>query len=380
LDNGIGSDPVDLEVLKRPRRAGKGAEAMQHFIGCDVHTRNQVVAWIEEETGEIKKRRLEHAGEEVREFYAQFPRGTVVGIEATCPAYWFERLLGELGLELWVGDAARIRAYEVRDQKYDPRDAGNILDLLRTGRFPRIWVPSLEERDLRQLLVHRMKQVRGRTQVKNQLHALAIGQGVCRKGKLWSAKGRKELESLALLPWAARRRKELLESLDRLDEQVRELDRAVEEAGRARPEVALLRTHPGVGMVVSLAFALTVGPVERFPHSRKLVSYYGLNPRENSSGGRQRLGSISKQGNTMMRWLLIEAAQTAARLDPQLHRTYQRLKHQRNNRGVAKVAVARRLVVRLFWMLRTRHNYAQLVHMSGSPSSAVDPPQGGPNL
>src|SRR5208337_126296 len=267
---------------------------MQHFIGCDVHTRNQVVAWIEAETGEIRKRRLEHGGEEVREFYAQFPRGTVVGIEATFPAYWFERLLGELGHELWVGDAARIRASEVRYQKTDPRDAEDILDLLRTGRFPRIWVPSLEERDLRQLLVHRMKQVRARTQVKNQLHALAISQGVCRGRKLWSAKGRKELESLALLPWAARRRKELLESLDRLDEQVRELDKAVEEAGRARPEVALLRTHP----VVGLAFVLTVGPVERFANSRKLVSYWGMNPRENSSAGRQRLGSISKQGNT----------------------------------------------------------------------------------
>jgi len=147
---------------------------MEHFIGCDMHTRNQVVAWVEEPTGEIQQRRLEHDGDEVRKFYAQFPRGTVVGIEATFPAYWFERLMGELGLELWVGDAARIRASEVRYQKTDRRDAEHLLDLLRTGRFPRIWVPSLEERDLRQLLVHRMKQVRGRTQVKNQLHALAI--------------------------------------------------------------------------------------------------------------------------------------------------------------------------------------------------------------
>jgi transposase len=322
---------------------------------------------------------LEHAGEEVRNFYAQFPRGTVVGIEATFPAHWFERLLGELGHELWVGDAARIRASEIRYQKTDRRDAEHLLDLLRTGRFPRIWVPSLAERDLRQLLVHRMKQVRARTQVKNQLHALAISQGVCRKRQLWSAKGRKELESLGLLPWAGRRRKELLESLDRLDEQVRELDRAVEEAGRERPEVALLRTHPGVGRVVSLAFVLTVGPVERFPNSRKLVSYWGLNPREHSSGGRQRLGAISKQGNTMMRWLLVEAAQTAARLDPQLRRTYQRLK-KRKTSGVAKVAVARRLAVRLFWMLRTRHNYTQLVHMFGSPSSAVVPPPAGSNV
>jgi transposase len=352
---------------------------MQHFIGCDVHTRNQVVAWIEEETGEIKKRRLEHEGEEVRKFYVQFPRGTVVGIEATFPAHWFERLMGELGHELWVGDAARIRASEVRLQKTAARDAEHMLDLLRTDRFPRIWVPSLEERDLRQLLVHRMKQVRARTQVKNQLQALAISQGVCRKGKLWSVKGRKELESLALLPWAVRRRKELLETLDRLDEQVRELDRAVEEAGREREEMGLLRTHPGVGMVVSLAFVLTVGPVERFANSRKLVSYWGLNPRENSSGGRQRLGAISKQGNPMMRWLLVEAAQTAARLDPQLGRIYQRLKKKKTS-GVAKVAVARRLAVRLFWMLRTRHNYAQLVQMSGSPSSAVVPPTAEPKV
>jgi transposase len=349
---------------------------MQHFIGNDLHTRYQVVAWIDEQTGEIRTRRLEHTGEEVGKFYAQFPRGTVVGIEATLPAYWFERLLEKQGHELWVGDAARIRAFEVRDQKYDPRDAGNILDLLRTGRFPRIWVPTMAERDLRQLLVHRMKQVRTRTQVKNQLHYLAMSQGLCRKRKLWSAKGRAELESLALLPWAARRRKELLEGLDRLDEQIRELDRAVEEAGRGREEVALLRTHPGVGMVVALAFVLTVGPIERFPHSRQLVSYWGLNPREHSSGGRQRLGSISKQGNTMMRWLLIEAAQTAARFDPELRRTYQRLKSRRNS-GVAKVAVARRLAIRLYWMLRTRHNYAQLVHMSGSPSSAVVLPAAG---
>ncbi len=352
---------------------------MQHFIGCDMHTRNQLVAWIEEGTGEIRERCLEHAGEEVRKFYAQFPPGTVVGIEATFPAYWFERLLGELGHELWVGDAARIRASEVRYQKTDWRDAEGILDLLRTGRFPRLWIPSLEERDLRQLLVHRMKQVRARTQVKNQLHALAISQGVCRGRKLWNTKGRKELESLALLPWAAQRRKELLESLDRLDAQVRELDRAVEEAGRARPEVALLRTHPGVGMVVALAYVLSVGPVERFPNGRHVVSYWGLNPREHSSGGRQHLGSISKQGNTMMRWLLVEAAQTAARFDPQLRRIYQRLKKQKAS-GVAKVAIARRLAVRLYWMLRTRHTYAQLVRRSGSPSSAVVPPKGGSKL
>ena len=299
----------------------------------------------------------------------------MVGVEATFPALWFERLLAECGHELWVGDAARIRASVVRQQKTDTRDAEHLLDLLRTNRFPRIWVPSLEERDLRQLLVHRSKLVRTRTTVKNQLHALAISQGVCRKGALWSRRGRAELESLALLPWAARRRKELLEWLQQLDGSVEELDQAVEEAAAGRAEVERLRTHPGVGPVVALAMVLTLGPVERFGNSRKVVSYLGLNPREHSSGGRQRLGAISKQGNSMMRWLLVEAAQTAARFDPELRRTYQRLKFRRVS-GVAKVAIARRLAVRLYWMLRARVNYASVsrrIRMSGSPSSAVAP-------
>jgi len=347
-----------------------------NIIGCDLHPRYQVVAWVDEETGEIRTRRLEHGKEEVQAFYVGWPRGARIGIEATFPALWFERLLAECGHELWVGDAAQIRAKAVRQQKTDTRDAKHLLDLLLTNRFPRIWVPAVAERDLRQLLVHRMKLVRVRTLVKNQLHALAMSQGVCRKRKLWSVRGRADLRSLVLLPWASRRRDELLAWLDQLEAAIAPLDRAVEQEAKARPEAVRLMTHPGVGPVVSLAFVLTIGPVERFPNSRKLISYLGLNPREHSSGGRQRLGAISKQGNSMMRWLLVEAAQTAAWRDPELRRAYQRLKFRRVS-GVAKVAVARRLAVRLYWMLRARVDYAQLVCMSGSPSSAVVSPAAG---
>ncbi len=352
---------------------------MKDIIGCDLHSRYQNVAWVSAETGEVMTRRLEHENGEARAFYASLPAGAIIGIEATFPALWFERLLAKCGHELWVGDAAEIRASVVRKQKTDPRDAEHLLDLLHTERFPRIWVPSVAERDLRQLLVHRDKLVRTRTAVKNQLHALAISQGVCRKGKLWSARGRAELESLALLPWASRRRQELLALLDQLAGPIAELDRAVEEEAQKRADALRLMTHPGVGPVVALAFALTVGPVERFANSRRLVSYLGLNPAERSSGGRQLLGAISKQGSTLLRWLLVEAAQTAARLDPQLRRAYQRLKFRRVS-GVAKVAIARRLAIRLYWMLRARVDYAQLVRMSGSPSSAVVPPGAGSKL
>jgi transposase len=240
-----------------------------------------------------------------------------------------------------------------------------LLDLLREERFPKIWRPSPGERDLRQLVWHRQKLVWMRGAVKNQLHALAMGEGVCRKQKLFTAKGRKELEGLALGPWASYRRQELLRMFDEMAAATAQLDVAVAQAAKSQPLAARLMTHPGVGPVTSLAFVLIIGPVERFEHSKQVVSYLGLNPQEHSSGGKQRLGSISKQGNPMMRSLLVEAGHTAARFDPQLKRTYQRLKFRRGA-AVAKVAIARKLAVRLYWMLRSTADYAQLVRMRGS--------------
>jgi transposase len=297
-----------------------------------------------------------------------------VGIEATGYTRWFERMLGEMGHELWVGDAARIRASQVRKQKDDDRDAQHILDLLEQERFPRVWMPSVAERDLRQLVLHRVKLVQMRTKVMNQLHALAMGEGLCRKAKLWSKAGRAELEALPLEPWARRRRKELLELLDHLEKPIAELKQEAKRQAEAHPAAARLMTHPGVGPLTGLSFALTVGPVERFERSRQVSGYLGLDPKMNSSASRVRIGSISKQGSSTTRWLLVEAGQTAARKDPELRRLYQRLKFRRGSQ-IAKVAVARRLAVRLYWMLRSQSNYeelaARLVRMRGSSRSAV---------
>jgi transposase len=340
------------------------------IVGCDLHTRYQQIAMLEEETGELVERRLEHESGEARAFYAGLAGPVRVGIEATGHTRWFERMLAELGHELWIGDAAEIRASMVRKQKTDARDAAHLLELLLSGRFPRLWRPTMAERDLRQLVWHRQKLVWMRNAVGNQLHALAMGEGVCRKKKLFTKKGRAELEGLKLDRWASRRRQELLRMLDHLDASLKEFDEAVREQAEESPAAVLLMTHPGVGPVTSLAFVLTLGPVERFARSKQVVSYLGLNPREHSSGGRQRLGSISKQGNPMMRSLLVEAGHTAARLDAELRQDYQRLKLRRGG-GVAKVAIARKLAVRMYWMLRRQASYAQLVRMQGSPRATL---------
>ncbi len=336
------------------------------IIGCDLHSRYQVVAMVDTDDGEVATRRLEHENGEARTFYAGLAKGSRVGIEATGYTQWFERLLAELGHELWVGDPAAIRARAVRRQKTDTRDAEHLLDLLVSRRFPRVWVPSVEQRDLRQLLKHRDKLVRMRTALKNQLHFLAMSQGVCRKQKLWSARGRAELEGLSLGAWASRRREELLKLLDQLNPCIDELNEAVQAEAERCAEAVQLMEQPGVGPITALAFVLTVGPVERFPHSRALVSYLGLNPREDSSGGHQRLGHISKQGNQMLRWLLVEAGQKASLLDEELRRKYKRLAFRRG-RNVAKVAMARQLAVRLYWKLRQARSAQPAVRMPGSP-------------
>jgi transposase len=344
------------------------------IIGCDFHTRYQQIAMAREETAELLvERRLDHQSGEADAFYRslQLSQEPVrVGIEATGPIHWFVRLLAELGHELWIGDSAKIRASEVRKQKTDERDALLILDLLLGKRFPRIWVPTPAERDLRQLLWHRHKLVSLRTMLGNQLHFLAMSQGLCRKQKLFSKKGRGELTGLALGPWASRRREELMKLLDQLESPIAELDRAVLAEAQRRDDSVRLMTHPGIGPVTSLAFVLAIGPITRFRHSKKIASYLGLNPSEESSGGRRRLGAISKQGNTMVRWLLIEAVHHAVRQDPELRQDYQRLKFRRGH-AVAKVAIARKLAVRMYWMLRSGADYAQLVRRQGSPGATL---------
>ncbi len=347
------------------------------IIGCDFHPSYQQIAMMDTETGELWEGRLEHEQGEARRFYQALQGQTVrVGMEAVGNSHWFEQLLAELGHELWIGDAAQIRRLVVRQQKTDRRDAKHILDLLLDGRFPRLWVPSPQMRDVRQLLRHRQKLVEIRTQVKNQLQHLALNQGVRRKSRLWSVQGRAVLEQLPLPPWTARRRGDLLAMLDRLQEQVGELDRAVRAEAEQRSEVRLLMTHPGVGPVVGLAYVLTIGPITRFPRGKQVASYLGLIPSEHTSGGHQKFGPISKQGNTMMRTLLVEAAQTAARFDEQLRRQYGRLKARKHS-ALAKVMVARKLAVRMYWMLRENKPYAQLyaqrpvARMQGSPSHSV---------
>jgi len=330
------------------------------IIGVDFHPEHQEIASVNTDTGEYQEKRLTHP-REAEEFYrslASTGQAVRVGMEASGQGQWFERLLEGLGVELWRGDAEVIRAKRGRKQKTDSEDARHILKLLLKDDFPRIWVPSWENRDLRQLLWHRHRMVQARTRVMNQLQAVALNEGLRCKKRLFRAGGRQQLECLQLAPWASRRRGELLELLDRLNPRIAELSQAIEREAGKSPEAQRLMTHPGVGALTALAFVLIIGNTERFGCGKQVASYLGLVPLEKSSGNRRRLGHITKQGSSIVRFLVVEAAQATVRSLPEWRSKYHHLLVRRG-RKIAKVAMARKLAVRLYWMWRKGWDYEQ---------------------
>jgi transposase len=338
------------------------------IIGVDYHPSDQYIAFADTETGEHSEQRLNHSDGEAERFYRELAARGVsvrVGMEATGYSRWFERLLAELGIEVWIGNAAEIKTKRVRKQKTDRNDAELLLKLLLENNFPRIWVPSPGNRDLRQLLWHRHRMVQMRTRIMNQLQALAMNEGQRRKKKLWSEQGRAQLEKLPLANWASRRRQDLLGLLDRMNPTIEELTAVVEQEAKKWPEVLRLMTHPGVGPLTALAFVLIIGTPERFQCGKQIGSYIGLIPSEDSSAGHQRLGHITKQGSSLLRFLLGEAAQIATRCDEDWRRRYMHLA-MRRQKSIAKVAMARRLAVRLYWMWRNGWEYSQWVRFGSN--------------
>ncbi len=198
-----------------------------------------------------------------------------MGTGASGHSHWFERRLRDLQFELWIGDAAKIRTKRVRKQKTDRQAAQLLLQLMLEGRFPRIWVPDAANLDLRQLLWHRHRLVQMRTRVMNQLHVVALNEGLRRKQALWRPGSRKELESIALAPWATRRRQDLLDLLDQLTPKIQELTRTLEEEVEKRPVTRRLMTHPGVGPLTALAFELVIGTPQPFHCGKQIVSLCG---------------------------------------------------------------------------------------------------------
>jgi transposase len=322
-------------------------------------------------TGEVVKTTLKHEDNNVREFYSNLPRPVRVGIEATGSMQWFVNLMEELGIECLVGHPAKIRAAEPRKQKHDRRDADLILTLLAENRFPAIWLPSRELQDMRALLRHRHQWVRMRTRVQNALQGIALANGLRRGPALWTQAGQQAIAALPLSPHATYRRNELQAMYRKFETEIEKLNQRVEQQAGERSGARLLMTHPGVGPITALATDVFLGDPTRFADSKDLASYVGMIPGEYSSGKRQRLGGLTKQGNPLLRFLWGEAAIHAVRRDPELKHFYHRKLIQKGL-GKARAAVARKLGIRMWIMLRDRIEYHEFCRRGQKQQTSGD--------
>ena len=315
------------------------------YIGVDFHARQQTICYLKTETGELVTLELKHQDKEkVRAFYAEFHGQVIVGLEASGYSPWFERLLEELGHEVWLGHATEIRRRARWRQKNDRRDAELILDLMLHDEFPRLHRPGLQSREVMRMLRYRQKLIKMRTMSKNSLQALALQAGLAKRSSLFTRDGQQQLATTEMSPAMQWQREHWLQLLAPLNQQVLASMVWLKAAGKDDVCIARLRTHPGIGLLTSLCLVHTLQPVDRFRNTRKVAAYAGFDPVERSSAETKRFLRISKAGSRLLRHLMVEAANVAVRRDDELKRFYQRLADRRG-RPKAKVAAARKLLI-----------------------------------
>jgi transposase len=329
------------------------------YIGVDFHARQQTICYLKTETGELVISELKHQDkEQLRAFYQQFEGQVIIGLEASGYSPWFEAMLEQLGCEVWVGHATEIRRRARWRQKNDRRDAELIWDLMVHDEFPRLHRPAVASREVLRMLRYRQKLIKLRTMAKNSLQAIALQAGLAKGKQLFTRAGQAEFKSATLSPVLDWQREHWLQLLQPLNAQV--LETMVWFKAHSKDEVGIqrLRTHPGIGLLTALCLQHTLQPVARFRNTRKVVAYAGFDPVERSSAERQHFLGISKAGSRLLRYLLVEAVQTAVRHDEDLKRFYQRLAARRG-RAKAKVAAARKLLIRTYIMMRDEIDYAE---------------------
>jgi transposase len=329
------------------------------YIGVDFHARQQTICYLKTETGELVIAELKHQDkEQLRAFYQQFSGSVIIGLEASGYSPWFETMLEQLGCEVWLGDATEIRRRARWRQKSDRRDAELIWDLMVHQEFPRLHRPTLPSREILRMLRYRQKLIKFRTMSKNSLQAIALQAGLAKGQHLFTAAGQQALCAADMSPVLQWQRDHWLSLMKPLNQQLLETMVWFKAQSKDDVHIKLLRTHPGIGLLTSLCLLHTLQPVSRFRNQRKVVAYAGFDPLIRSSAERAVYLGISKAGSRLLRYLLVEAVHTAIRYDEDLKRFYKRVA-ERRGRPKAKVAAARKLLIRAYIMLRDEIDYAE---------------------
>jgi len=321
------------------------------WVGIDLHRRRSQIAIIDEHGELTLSRRIVNDPETFKELLGD-PDGTHVALEATYGWEWLADLLEEAGYEVHLAHPLRVRAIAAARVKTDAVDAPTLAHLLRTGLLPEAYIAPPELRDLRDLLRHRATLVHLRTSIKNRVHALLARQGVLPDhSDLFGTAGREFLAAVELPEGSRRRLDSLLSLIGDFDREIVATTREIDQRAKTDERVKLLCQIRGIGRYTAMLIIAEVGEVKRFPTARHLCAWAGLTPTVRSSDGKARLGHISHQGSTILRWALTEAAQHTPTGGGPLRAQYERIA-KRRGRKVAKVAVARQILTLCYYGLR----------------------------
>jgi transposase len=340
---------------------------MKCYVGCDAHKRYSVFVIVDEHCRASRAQRVEHDREQLREYLRGLPTGTEIAVETTGNWYWLVDEMEQAGHRPRLTDAKEAKKRMGKTNKTDRLDARGLAILLRNETLPEVWIPPGELRDQRELLRTRMTLRDQRTELKNRVHAALAKYGLRTEGisDLFGKKGRQYLQLCEeQLPEQTRYSVEQqLGALDRLGEQLEEMESRIQQVVEETPAVRLLRTMPGVGLVLAPVMALEIGDVDRFPSAAHLASYAGLVPRVRSSGGHTVRGRVGQEVNRYLKWAFVEAANAAVMHQKKYSwrhvvRLYRRLQPAKGH-GKAAVAVGRHLAEAAYWILHKQQEYLE---------------------
>jgi transposase len=330
-------------------------------VGVDLHKRVSQIAVLTAD-GELTQHRLANEVPRLEQFFAQLPTPSPVAIEASGTWWWLVDLLERLGHQPVLSNPKQTKAIAAARLKNDRVDAHRLALLLRGDLLPTVWIPPASLREARELVRHRISLVWLRTQVKNRLQAMLARRNLQpTQAKRWmTVRGHRELQALPLAPIPATIREDCLALLRVLDAQIRRLDLDLQPRWGDDPRVQRLLTIPGIGPFIAIVLVLELGDIHRFASAKRVASYVGLTPRVRGSAGRVRAGHITKEGNRLLRWVLVLAATQAVRKPGPLRTWFHAVKKRRGKK-VARVALARRLAEIVFHVWQQECDYFTVV-------------------
>jgi len=329
------------------------------YLGMDLHLKRTYVVLMNAEGEVLDKRRLKNS--DLKEYiYKKVPKETYAVMEATRNWPHFYDLLGAHVERVELAHAKEVRSIAAAAVKTDQVDATVLAHLARLNYLPTAYAAPKEIRDLRQHLRYRDWLVDQRRRAKNRVHAVLAGYDLAspvtdlfgRAGREWMA----EISKQELRPASQRVMIETLALIDHLEGQIKMLGKDIPLPESLKPKAELLKSMPGIGRLNAAVILAEIGDIDRFNSAKALCNWAGLTPRVHQSDRVVRHGHISKQGSRYLRSAMVTAAITACRLSPRWSRVYERLA-QRSGWRAAKVAVARRLLTVVYYMLKRNQPY-----------------------